>query len=169
MKKAITFTKTKLPFGWLGNMSAFPIEHEGKTWRTAEALFQALRFDDEEIREEIRSQKSPMAAKFVAKRNVDKMIVEQLSEQDIHNMTIVVGLKAEQHPELKDMLLDTGNLPIIEDCTRRGKRGSGLFWGAILKHDGVWEGKNTLGVIWMALRSSLREPIATYGVLNEEG
>ena len=47
----IPFTKTGLPNGYLGNMFPSPIEYDGKVWKTAEALFQALRFDDDEIRE----------------------------------------------------------------------------------------------------------------------
>ena len=42
--------------------------------------FQALRFEDEAIQEEIRSRKSPMAAKFVAKRNKAQMVVVPRSE-----------------------------------------------------------------------------------------
>jgi ribA/ribD-fused uncharacterized protein len=154
--KVIAFTKSKLPFGWCGNMSPFPIEFGGKSWRTTEALFQALRFEDETIREEIRAEKSPMAAKFVAKRNVDQMTVEQLSEQDVENMRLMLKLKVEQHPELKEQLLATGEDLIVEDCTRRGRRGSNLFWGAVLE-DGEWEGKNILGKLWMELRTKLRE------------
>lgn len=52
----ITFTKVALPYGWLGNMSPHPIVVAGKTWKTAESLFQALRFaEDDPVREEIRA------------------------------------------------------------------------------------------------------------------
>jgi predicted NAD-dependent protein-ADP-ribosyltransferase YbiA (DUF1768 family) len=51
MEKIITFTKVNLPFGWMGNMSPYPINYMDKTWRTTEALFQALRFNEEEIQE----------------------------------------------------------------------------------------------------------------------
>ena len=50
LHRSISFTKVSLPFGWLGNMSPFPILYEGKEWKTTEALFQALRFDDESIK-----------------------------------------------------------------------------------------------------------------------
>ena len=60
----IAFTKVDLPFGELGNMSPHRITYEGKRYKTAEALFQALRFEDEEIREELRSLASPMAVKM---------------------------------------------------------------------------------------------------------
>jgi len=146
----ITFTKSKLPFGWMGNMSPFPVEHEGKEWRTAEALFQAMRFDDEEIKEAIRAEKSPMGAKFLAKKHADKMTVDQCSNQDVKNMWVVIKLKVRQHPELQEQLLETGDQEIIEDCTKRD-RGSSRFWGAVLVGE-EWEGQNVLGKLWMKLR-----------------
>lgn len=158
--KEIAFTKVKLPFGWLGNMSPHLIEAFGRTWRTSEALFQALRFDSHEIREKIRSQKSPMAAKFKAKKHRDKMTVEPLSETDIQNMRFCVMLKAQQHDDLRQMLLETGDMRIIEDCTNRGRRGSNLFWGAMNDGDDEWEGYNGLGVIWMEVRDAMRHDAA---------
>ncbi|MEZ5943916.1 MAG: hypothetical protein R3C18_21170 [Planctomycetaceae bacterium] len=45
----ILIRKVKEELGWLGNMSPHPVEHDGKTYRTTEALFQAPRFNDNEI------------------------------------------------------------------------------------------------------------------------
>jgi predicted NAD-dependent protein-ADP-ribosyltransferase YbiA (DUF1768 family) len=134
-------------------MSAYPIEFAGKTWRTTEALFQALRFADEEIQEAIRAEKSPMGAKLVAKSQPEKMIIEQLGERDLNNMRLCLRLKIEQHPQLEVELMATGDAIITEDVTSRGDKGSNLFWGAMLK-DGVWIGSNTLGNLWMELRDS---------------
>ena len=117
--------------GWLGNMSPYPVTWEGKQFRTTEALFQSMRFKDEDIIEEIRSQKSPMAAKMIAKRYKARMVVVPMSEEDLQNMKLVLGLKVEQHPEIGSKLIETGTEEIIEDCTRRA-RGSGLFWGSAL-------------------------------------
>ncbi len=149
----IAFTKTKLPFGWLGNMSAFPIDFEGKEWRTAEALFQALRFEDDAVKESIRVERSPMGAKIVAKKNAGKMVVVPTSEQDLKNMELVCRLKLEQHPDLKIELKDTGDQLIVEDVTSR-PNGRNTFWGAALKN-GEWYGENFLGKLWMKLRSEL--------------
>jgi ribA/ribD-fused uncharacterized protein len=155
----ITFTAVKLPHGWLGNMAPFPVKHDGKWWLTTEALFQALRFDDEAIKEEIRAITSPMGckmrAKKIAKEKPEKLVVERLSVQDLANMDIVLRLKLEQHPELKQKLLDTGDETIIEDCSNRSG-GSGKFWGAALK-DGKWIGENMLGKMWMKLREELKQ------------
>ena len=150
----ISFTKVALSHGWMGNMAPFPIKYDGKWWLTTEALFQALRFDDDAIREEIRAIKSPMAAKWRSKREKAKMVVERLSEQDVANMESVLRLKLQQHPKLKQQLLETGAETIIEDRSK-GPGGSGKFWGAALK-DGEWVGENILGKLWMKLRDELK-------------
>ena len=150
----ILIRKVKEPHGWLGNMSPYPIEFNGKRFRTTEALFQAMRFEDEEVIEEIRAEKSPMAAKFVAKRNKERMVIEPCGEKDIENMRECLRLKLLQHPELKELLLATREEDIVEDCSKR-RRGSGLFWGAALEGD-VWEGQNWLGTLWMEQRAKLR-------------
>ena len=151
--EVIVFKKTKEPFGWLSNMSAFQIAYGGLMWRNAEALFQALRFDDPSFQDSIRQEKSPMAAKFVAKANIDKMIVVPQSEQDLNNMRLVLRLKVEQHSELKTQLLETADAIIIEDCTSR-PHGSGTFWGAVWSGS-EWSGENVLGKLWMELRTEL--------------
>jgi ribA/ribD-fused uncharacterized protein len=151
--EVIAFRKVREPYGWLGNMSPYPIMYTGETWLTSEALFQALRFDDTSIRREIREQKSPMAAKMVSKKYTDHFIVTPRSIIDLNNMRLVLSLKIEQHPELRKMLIATENAQIIEDCTAR-QNDSGLFWGAALI-GGEWIGKNTLGELWMELRNSL--------------
>jgi ribA/ribD-fused uncharacterized protein len=157
----LAFTKVRLPFGWLGNMSPFPITHGGKVWPTAEHLFQALRFEDGSIREAIRFRRNPFAAKLVAKANAARMAVQPCSQQDLDNMETVLRLKLEQHPELKARLLATGQEENIEDCTSR-PRGNALFWGAALR-DGAWVGANRLGRLWMKLREELgrQGPAAT--------
>ncbi len=152
----IEFTKVDLPYGWLGNMYASPITYEGKTWKTSEALFQALRFEDEEIREIIRNQPSPMGAKMKAKGNKEKMVIVPMSAQDIENMKLVVKLKFDQHQVLKSKLIISGNHQIIENIgERNGTRH--LFWG-MKKVNGVWVGNNTMGKILMELRKDYQNP-----------
>jgi hypothetical protein len=146
----ISFTKVKLPYGWLGNMAPYPITYREQVYRTSEALFQALRFDDEVKRELIRTATSPMTAKMLAKNLAMYMTVKPRSDEDLENMAFVLNLKIEQHPELVPALLDTGDAQIIEDCSARPSE-SGLFWGAKRVGDG-WEGENHLGRLWMAMR-----------------
>lgn len=148
----VTIRKVREPYGLLGNMSPHPVEVDGNLWHTTEALFQAMRFAEEDpIREEIRGEKNPMKAKFKAKGNADRMVVEQMSQRDLNNMWYVLRLKLNQHDEVRETLLSTSDLLIVEDCTNR-QRGSGLFWGAALQEDGTWKGDNWLGRLWMRLR-----------------
>ena len=155
-KVVISFTKVDLPYGWLGNMSPFKIKYNEKEWLTGEALFQSLRFDDEEIKENIRIQKSPMGAKFVAKaeKNQDKIIVKPMSDKDIENMKMCVRLKVKQNPIIKEKLIKTKEFELIEDIgLRNGERH--LFWGA-KKINSEWVGNNMMGKIWMELREELK-------------
>ena len=159
--KVIAFTKVKLPYGWLSNMAPFPITYNNLVWRTSEALFQASRFAftfaNLDIIEKIRLEPSPMAAKMIAKKHADQMVVEQLSQLDVDNMRSILKLKLEQHPDLWKELLSTKGSEIIEDCTKR-QHGSGLFWGAALQDLGQfaggdqWIGENKLGKLWMEIR-----------------
>ncbi len=128
-------------------MSPHPVTYNDRLWKTTEALFQALRFRDRDIRELIRAQASPFTAKLKAKAEKAKMIIEPGSVKDVDNMRLVLKLKIDQHPKLKDELLQTGTATIIEDCSKR--RSS--IWGAQLK-DGKWVGDNLLGKLWMELR-----------------
>lgn len=145
------------PFGFLGNMSPHPVTWEGIEWRTSEALFQALRFPkDSEIRELIRAEKSPMSAKMVAKSYHGNLAVIPGSKEDLQNMVDVVKLKLRTHDDVRQVLLDTGERFIVEDCTKR-QRGLGLFWGAALQGD-HWVGENALGMIWMGLRERMGTP-----------
>ena len=99
-----------------------------------------------------------------AKSCKDQMVVEPLSQRDLDNMRLVLRLKAEQHPEILQALIDSGNELIFEDCSRR-RHGSGLFWGAavtgktghyVMGEDSPLpklEGENWLGKLWMELRN----------------
>ena len=82
----ITITTVEAPNGWLGNMSGYPIVHGGKKYKTAEALFQAQRFSDLEVKEIIRLKPSPMQAKWAAKAHKEEMVVAPCSEEDLDNM-----------------------------------------------------------------------------------
>ena len=153
----ISFTNVNSPYGWLGNMSAFPIDYKNERWRTSEALFQAMRFEDEEIRQNIRAQRSPMAAKMRAKGSNHLMIVEPCSQQDLENMRICLDLKFSQHPGLRRQLIQTGNDTLVEDVSKRPTARS-LFWGMQYINN-EWVGTNTLGLLLMELREKLQNEL----------
>lgn len=150
----IEFTKVDLPYGWLGNMFAAPIRYDGKEWLTSEALFQALRYDKDEIREAIRKEKSPMGAKMKAKSFKSQMRLVPMREEDVENMKKVVRMKFKQHAILKSKLKITGEHILVENIgNRNGERH--LFWG-MKKVNGEWIGNNMMGKILMEIREEMK-------------
>jgi len=119
-------------------------------------LFQAMRYEDAEVREKIRNAPSPMKAKMIGRKRefVGSRVVEAMSEADLANMRLCVSIKLAQNELLGRQLRWTHDARIIEDCSSRA-RGSGLFWGA-RRVEGGWCGENWLGRIWMELRSELK-------------
>jgi ribA/ribD-fused uncharacterized protein len=160
--KVVVINRVREKWGELGNMAPFEIEFEGKIWPRSEHLFQALRFkpEAEDLREQIRLIKNPMAAKMRAKKlrkeHPEAVDIIPLSPIDVESMRRVLGIKLLQHEEIQTSLLLTSNREIVEDATRR-QRGSGLFWGAALQEDGTWEGANWLGNLWMQIREEFLE------------
>jgi len=156
--RIIWINKVAEKYGWMGNMAPYPITVEGKIWRTSEALFQGMRFDDEEIKEIIRKEKSPMAAKMKAKKYSDQMVVVPMSDLDVEQMKKCVRIKFDQHPALKKMLLDTVGSYIYEDIgNRKGERHK--FWGVKKISENEGDGQNMMGRILMELRDELLEKL----------
>ena len=153
----ISFTKVNLPYGWLGNMAAFPIDYQSEHWNTSEALFQAMRFENQEIKQIIRAQASPMTAKMKAKKAKEQMVIEPCSPQDVENMRVCLELKFSQHPAIRQQLIRTGDHDLVEDIgKRRGARH--LFWGAH-RLNNQWIGTNTMGKLLMELREKLQNDL----------
>jgi len=153
----ITITKVKEEGGWLSCMSAYPVTYQGIQYKTCEALFQSLRFEGyPDIQKTIQECPSPMGAKMIARKNrelLNRGTKWDEAPSDIPLMKMCLKLKLEQHPELKDKLIATGNATIIEDCTTHDRE-SARFWGAV-KENGKWVGENVFGKLWMEIRKEL--------------
>jgi ribA/ribD-fused uncharacterized protein len=161
---SIWFKGVNEPNGWMGNMAPYPITYNGQVWRTSEALFQSMRFNDPLIKAVIQAEESPMAAKMIAKKTIYRIhrVIEPMSPQDIANMEACVLLKFQQHPKIARLLMATGNHTIYEDASGRNKPND-LFWGAhrdpknpILPINGT----NMMGEILMKVRAILLANLA---------
>lgn len=153
----ILITKVKADWGHLGNMSPHPVSYEGQEWRTTEALFQAMRFQDAEPKDLLRAAKNPMQTKFLARSLAKKwpFAVEPRSAADLDNMRQVLRIKWAAYASIQELLARTGDELILEDSTKRARSPSAVFWGAALQADGTWRGENWLGVLWMELRREI--------------
>jgi ribA/ribD-fused uncharacterized protein len=154
---SLWFGKIKEPNGWMGNMAPYPITYNGQVWLTVEALFQSMRFNDPLIKEIIRVEKSPMAAKMKAKSQRANYIIAPMSPQDIANMEACVLLKFQQHPKIARLLMATENHHIYEDASGRNKVND-LFWGAHRDPKNPImpiNGQNMMGELLMKVRAIL--------------
>ncbi len=144
--KTITFYSENQEWGEFSNFALYPIKLDGKIWPTSEHYFQAQKFESKLYQEKIRKSRSPMKAaelgrsrKIKMKRNWDKV-----KDNVMFN---VVYAKFIQHEELKEVLLSTLNLKIIEHTE------NDLYWGD--GKDGT--GLNKLGKVLMKVREILKE------------
>jgi hypothetical protein len=142
---AINFYSTKDEYGQFSNFSRHPFEADGVMWPTSEHYFQALKFEDKDYQERIRSTPSAMiAARLGRSRKVP--IRSDWEETKDEVMFRAVLAKFQAHAELKELLLSTGEEEIIEKTTRD------YYWGC--GKDGT--GQNKLGQILMRVREELR-------------
>lgn len=156
-KREITITRVNAPGGWLSCMSAHPVLFEEIQCRTCEALFQYRRFEGHpQVQVEILNCPSPMGAKMIARREralLNRSGIWDYADSDRKLMQQCLRLKLEQHPDLQQKLIDTGDAIIIEDCTTHDREAARI-WGAV-RVDGNWVGQNILGQLWMELRLEL--------------
>ena len=167
----ISFTKVDLAYGWLGNMSSEygTIEYDGKRYKTAEHLYQTLRYPADlclpykgeglvNVRELISKQAAPLAAARIARRNdfKDHRCVEPRSSTELDLMMMVLRLKMNQAPGdmIRRKLIKMGlDAVIVEDTTSHPKPDT--YWGAYRVDENTWKGFSHLGQLWMALKAEV--------------
>ena len=128
------------------NFAAFQVVWRGRRWATSEHAYQASHFFETapELAEQIANATSPHDALKLAKAN-SVLAPENWEEIKVAIMADICQHKLLQHPYIQRKLLQTGELPIVEDSPYDA------FWG--------WgpdrQGRNELGKIWVELRSEL--------------
>jgi type I restriction enzyme S subunit len=151
-QKSVVFLKTQEKFGGLSNMAGgFPLVVNRVRIRTSEALYQACRFPHmPEVQRLIIAQGSPMTAKMKSKpyRQSSRPDWERVRVK-IMRWCLRVKL-AQNWTKLSELLLETGDRPIVEESRRDS------FWGAhpVDRHSLI--GINVLGRLLMELREEVR-------------
>lgn len=140
--------------------SYYPVDLmiDGLRYRSVEHYFQAMKFPEHpEYQEMIRKVKKPREAKKLGKTEDYAIRPDWATHRDTVMMTALREKFSDRHPELKNLLLDTGNA-ILQDASPRDN-----YWGTGSK--GM--GQNKLGVMLMALRDELRGglPVSSGGGL----
>jgi ribA/ribD-fused uncharacterized protein len=144
MSHTIHFYRIGDPYGEFSNFALYPIVLKEKSWPTSEHYFQAQKFFGTPHEEAIRRMKSPMAAAKEG-RNRELPLRPDWDAVKDDLMREVVLAKFQQHAELRELLLSTGDAEIIEHTKNDSYGGDG----------GDGSGKNILGRILMETRSRL--------------
>ena len=132
-------------YGCFSNFSPHPITLKGESWPTSEHFFQAQKFSGTPDEEEVRLAKSPMIAARMGRSRKRPLRRDWESVKDSIMHEAVVA-KFTQHPELREILLGTGEAKLIEHTANDS------YWG----DGGDGSGKNKLGLVLMRVRDELR-------------
>jgi len=127
------------------NFSSFSVQYKDIIWMTSEHAYQAAKYTDEAIREKIRSARSSYDAFRIGREHSDAYRPDW-SDIKVDVMREIVQAKLDQHPHIKEKLIETGEKEIIEDSPVDS------FWGWGPNKDG----QNKLGNIWMELRTEIK-------------
>lgn len=129
----------------LNNFSANAVEINGALYPTSEHAYQAAKCTDPVGKEEVRKAKSPLLAKEVSNVKYKSAKDPDWDNKKLTVMESILRAKLDQHKEVFDALVKSGNEDIAEDSPIDS------FWGR--GKDG--NGENQLGKLWMKIRSEL--------------
>lgn len=141
---AIHFYKKYEAYGEFSNFSDHGFHADGEYWKTVEHYFQGQKYEDPAQRKRVAEAENPMIAK---KRGQEPGLRAGWDAMRDDVMRVGVLKKFEEYPDLKALLLSTGEEEIVEAAP------TDYYWGA--GKDG--SGKNMLGKILVETRTILRE------------
>ena len=142
----IRFLSKILEWKDFSNLAPYPIKLNGEIWNSAEHYYQFRKFEktDPEYAQKIKEAPTPKEAKLLSLKNNN--YPNNWDELKIDILGEAVKVKFESYPELKKLLLSTGDEELIE------ANPDDYFWGE--GKDGT--GKNMMGKILMEVRANLR-------------
>ena len=130
----------------LSTCSKYGFHLDDADWPSAEHYYQAMKFEDSAIREEIRLASHPMDTPKISKR-YKKQIRKDWERIKETVMTRGTYIKCRTHQEVARALLETGDKKIVENSQ------FDYYWGC--GRDG--RGENRYGKILMDIRKKLSE------------
>ena len=136
-------------YAFLSNFHPAVVTLDGMDYPSVEHAFQAAKTHNLNDRCRIQSAPNPPAAKAIGRGVI---LRQDWDDVRYSIMEALVRQKFTNHPELRELLLATGDAEIIE-----GNDWNDRTWGMTRSKNGEWIGKNWLGKILMTVRNELRE------------
>jgi len=130
----------------LSTMSKLGFELDDAQWPSVEHYYQGMKFEQPELREQVRLMEHPEKAKKFVEQNKNLVREDWPRIREVM-MTRAVYIKCRTHEAVARALLATGEQTIIESSLYD------YYWGC--GRDG--RGNNTYGKVLMAVRSKLKQ------------
>lgn len=142
------YRASEKPYGAFSNLYKRAIKFEGRVYPTAEHAYQAGKARKDAVREWILSAPTPSLLAMAAHGLYTWDVAPGWSRNKFDRMRRVLRAKFTQHQDLRELLLATGALRLVE--IGRVDNEVNRLWGEIRG-----KGQNMLGVLLMELRSAL--------------
>lgn len=130
--------------------TAHTITIDGVVYPTVEHAYQCARYTDPQIIEAVRTAKSPVEAWKISAQYKPHTI-STFAERKLEIMKDLMRKKVEQHDDVRQALIDSGDVMIVKHITT-GPPADG-FWDD--GEDG--KGLNHIGRMWMEIREELNK------------
>lgn len=142
------YTPHEQPYGCFSNFSRHGVDLDGAWWPTTEHYFQAQKFAGTSYADRIREVSSPKQAADMGRSRKMPLRADWEQMKD-EVMLKAVQRKFELHPEIRKVLLSTGEEELVENAP------GDYYWGC--GADG--SGRNQLGKTLMQVRATLRQSV----------
>ncbi len=146
------YRSNEKPYGAFSNLYRCTVVYEEQEFPTSEHAYQAGKARKESVRNWILSAPSPALVAMAAHGLYTWDIAPDWSKVKFDRMRGVLHAKFSQHPELRELLLSTGNARLVE-CASVDSPVNRL-WGEV-----NGKGKNMLGNLLMEVRERFRKEI----------
>jgi ribA/ribD-fused uncharacterized protein len=143
------YRASEKPFGAFSNLHRREVEFEGELYPTSEHAYQAGKARKAEVKKWLMEAPSPSLLAMAAHGLYYWDVAPGWSTNKFDRMRAVLRAKFTQHADLRELLLSTGEVQLIETATVDNE--VNRLWGEV---NGV--GRNMLGVMLMELRAELR-------------
>ncbi len=134
------------PFGAFSNLFRCPVEFEGTVYPTSEHAYQAGKAIKPAVRQWILNAPTPALAAMAAHGLYVWDVVPDWAQIKFDRMRAVLRAKFDQHADLRELLLSTGEARLVEAGTVNNA--VNRLWGEV-----GGKGENMLGVMLMELRA----------------
>lgn len=141
MSEPINFVESR--WHYLSPFSAHEIEVDGVVYKTVEHAYQALRMVPA-VRVRVMQTASPLEAWRVAQQLKTEGKLDPAHDKD-ELMERIFRAKLDQHPDIRDMLKESGDRELLKVYD------TDYYWGT----GADLSGENQMGKLWMKLRQEL--------------